>query len=241
MERAGRNARRKVVRKERADVKRRESLVADYVQNKYNDIYVEATQFYNMLNHLHPDKHDLKKTDEYRVWKNNVRRDLIPSLFNIHRQAPRPSPSIPDRTEQTQSEHASPSPPSPDRTEQTRPEHAYVDNLQLRIPLMNNITTQRKSTVTTETLETSTEETPAAGDETLKTLTEGTLDPGVIEPSLDHQIPHEMIEKIVEELRGDPDLQHIFSTIEEEIEFEQLAIDLEIFEHDLLEKELENW
>ena len=227
MEKTGRNARRRVVRKVQGDRTRLESLVADYVQNKYGGIYDEACQFHDMLRELYPYKKDLKKTPEYKVWRNNTRRDLT--------------------------RQASPLPLTPDRTE-----HVYNDKLQLRIPLLNDVNIMRKSTETletsteetpavgvvesTETLETSTEETPAVGvvesTETLETLVEETLTVDVIQASLNEEIPPEMIDKIINELRDEPDLQDIFSSIEEQIQFEQLGMDLEMLEDDLLEKEL---
>ena len=208
MEKTGRNARRRVVRKVPGDRTRLESLVADYVQNKYGGIYDEACQFHDMLRELYPYKKDLKKTPEYKVWRNNTRRDLT--------------------------RQASPLPLTPDRTE-----HVYNDKLQLRIPLLNDVNIMRKST---ETLETSTEETPAVGvvesTETLETMVEETLTVDVIQASLNEEIPPEMIDKIINELRDEPDLQDIFSSIEEQIQFEQLGMDLEMLEDDLLEKEL---
>ena len=97
----------------------------------------------------------------------------------------------------------------------------------------------------TGTLETSTEETQYLGDmestETPETLVEETLTADVIQASLNEEIPPEIIDKIINELRDEPDLQDIFSSIEEQVEFEQLGTDLEMLEDDLLEKELLYW
>ena len=89
-----RNERRRVLRKAQSHTFRRGTFVADYVQNKYNNIYVEAMQFYDLLNNLYPGKTDLKKTEEYRVWKNNVTRDLS-SYINLQ-QAPRQHHQLPN-------------------------------------------------------------------------------------------------------------------------------------------------
>ena len=88
-----RNERRRVLRKAQSYTSRRGTFVADYVQNKYNNIYVEAIQFHDLLNDLYPGKTDLKKTEEYRVWKNNVTRDLSPYINR--QQAPKAAPSSP--------------------------------------------------------------------------------------------------------------------------------------------------
>ena len=106
-----RNERRRVLRKAQSHTFRRGTFVADYVQNKYNNIYVEAMQFYDLLNNLYPGKTDLKKTEEYRVWKNNVTRDLS-SYINLQ-QAPKAASSTPEPLEQTQ-----------------QPECVYSDSLQ---------------------------------------------------------------------------------------------------------------
>ena len=250
-----RNERRRVLRKAQAHTFRRGTFVADYVQNKYNNVYVEAMQFYDLLNDLYPGKTDLKKTEEYRVWKNNVTRDLS-SYFNLQ-QAPKAAPSSPEPLEQTQqpecvysdslqaassspepleqtqqpecvysdSLQAASSTPEPlEQTQQTKT--AYNDKLQLKIPLMNSSTILEKSTVTTQTLQ---------------TITEETLASGVIEASSEHQIPSDIIDKIIEELREEPELQDIFTLIEQQVDFEHLGTDLEIFEQDLLEKELQDW
>ena len=260
MERRERVQRRRELRKTHRSITRRELLVADYVQYKYSDIYAEAVQFYNVLNDLYPTKNDLKKTYEYKAWKKNVRTALNPSSLNIqtpihpqatHEEQPETSgstqslPPSSDRCEQTESQ-----PPSPIHPEK----RIYADNLQLRIPLIQypSVTTETLETVTdiqypsvtTETLETVTDiQYPSVTTETLETVTEETLAAGTIEPSLLQEISPDAIEKIIEELRAEPDLRDILSAVEEQLEFEQLANDIEIpeYEYDLLEKELENW
>ena len=69
-------------------------------------------------------------------------------------------------------------------------------------------------------------------------MTEETLAEGDIEPSLEEEIPAELIEEIIKELRQYPELQNIFATVEEQIAFEELGMDIEINDDDLLEKEL---
>ena len=261
---ADRNARRKVLRKVRVETIRRGTFVADYVETKYNNIYAEAIQLYDLLDHIHPQKPDLKKAAEYRAWKSNVKKDLLKRaeeynvwksnvkkdlpLFNNLQQAPQPVPSSPEPAEQSQdvysdssqavpsspepaeqsqdvySDSSQPVPSSPEPAEQTQ--NGYNDNLQLRIPLINPTTIQQKPTVTTETLQ---------------IITEETLDSDVFEPSLVNQISNDTIDQIIQELRAETELQDIVKIIEEQIEFEELGMDLEIFEHDLLEKELQDY
>ena len=52
----------------------------------------------------------------------------------------------------------------------------------------------------------------------------------------------EMFEKIINELRADPDLRNIFADVEKQVEFQELGMDLDIPEDcNMLETELENW
>ena len=97
--------------------------------------------------------------------------------------------------------------------------------MQLRIPLLK--TSAKRPTVTTKTLQIITEE----------VLQEDTT----IQPSLCEEIDPEVLEKILNELRADPDLQNIFTDIEQQVEFEQLGMDIDIPEDNMLERELENW
>ena len=199
--------RRRELRKTQRSITRRELLVADYVQYKYSDIYTEAVQFYNVLNDLYPTKNDLRKTDEYRVWKMNVRRSLSLSSLNIPQATQGEQPETSDSTQSL--------PPSPDRSEQTESppptpihqrKHIYADNLQLRIPLIqyHSVTTQTLETVTDETLASDTIEPylrdPSVTTETLETVTEETLAPGTIEPYLrDPSVTNETLETVTEE------------------------------------------
>ena len=239
---AGRNARRRVLRKVRVETIRRGTFEADYVETKYNNIYAEAIQLYDLLDHIHPQKPDLKKAEEYRVWKSNVKKDLFKKaeehnvwksnvkkdlpLFNNLQQAPQSVPSSPEPAEQSQDVYSDSSQPVPSSPDSSQTQNGYNDNLQLRIPLINPTTIQQKPTVTTETLQ---------------IITEETLGSDVIEPSLVNQISNDTIDQIIQELRAEPELQDIVKIIEEQIEFEELAMDLEIFEQDLLEKELQDW
>ena len=103
--------------------------------------------------------------------------------------------------------------------------HVYTDSMQLRIPLLTPPTNH-----------------PAVIVETLETITEETLQEGtVLEPSLYEELPPEVIDKIIRELQAEPGLQDIMASIEQQLEFEQLGMDIDIDEDDLLACELENW
>ena len=99
----------------------------------------------------------------------------------------------------------------------------YEDCMQLKIPLLKM---NKKPSVTTETLQIVTEEILQEGNQ--------------IEPSLHEEIDQEVIEKIINELRNEPELQDAFSRIEQQIEVEQIGMEIDIFEDLRLEDELEN-
>ena len=102
---------------------------------------------------------------------------------------------------------------------QTLKPPAMVDNLQLRIPLWDKAT--------------------LSSTQSLETVAEEVLGEGTIYPSLQDEIPNELIEKILEELREDPDLKDIFNIVE--ADFEQLGADIDIDEDIRLENELVSW
>ena len=56
-------------RKERRQNRRLEILAMDYLLTKYPSIHAEIGLFYGKLNNKYPEKNNLTKTLEYRVWK----------------------------------------------------------------------------------------------------------------------------------------------------------------------------
>ena len=61
-----------------------------------------------------------------------------------------------------------------------------------------------------------------------------------IHPSLTEELPQDIIDHIIEELRADPEMRTVMTNIEEELEFEHLGMEVEITDDDRLEDELEN-
>ena len=138
-------------------------------------------------------------------------------------------------------------------------ELCYNDNFQLRIPLIRynsgSVATETMQTPTvkvcavnsiqpTETVQSATQEVCPVNSiqptETLQTLTEKMLAVDSIQPSILEGISSNLLDKIIEELRAEPELKDVVAQVEEELLFEELDIDIDMPE-DLLEKELENW
>ena len=165
-----------------------------------------------------------------------VRVDSQPS-------SPDPSeePSSPDPSEEPSSPDPSEEPSSPDPSEEpSNPseepasaaesrKHAYTDNLQLRIPLITHKpkTPTNRCTVSTETLQ---------------TVTEEILEESILQPSLYDELAPELVDKIIEDLQSEPDLKDMFTSIEQQLEFEQLGMNIDIdIEDNALDIELDQW
>ena len=105
--------------------------------------------------------------------------------------------------------------------------------MELKIPLL-------KPSVVTETLFIQTEET--IQENLLEVATEGITqeETPTFHPSLMEEIPQDIIDKIIKELREDPELKTIMSNIEEDLELEQIDMEVDISDDDRLENELEN-
>ena len=195
--------RRRQLRKSRHDQKRQNSLITDYIQHKYANVYTEAFHFYERLNNQYPKKLDLRKTEEYRVWKSSV------SDTSAQSQVQEPPNPV--------SIESSPT------TVETQPptKHIYEDNLQLRIPLDRYRSLKHTQSTTTQTL---------------TIVDEGSS----LQPTLFDELPSDLIDQIIDQLRQDPDLTNMLNDIDELVNSEGMDIDIEIPEYTLLEKELEN-
>ena len=61
-------------------------FVADFVKTKYPEIYQEAAILYNRINQNHPNKPNIRKTVEYRMWKNEIAKANNQPTVPIPRQ-----------------------------------------------------------------------------------------------------------------------------------------------------------
>ena len=183
--------RRKQLRKNRNDEKRKNALIADYVQHKHANIYAEAVQVYERLNERHPEKADLRKTEWYRAWKSNV--------ITIPPQEPAKLPE-------------------------------YEDLLELKIPIQRYRTVKRSLTVTTQTEQPVTVEMPQEQPVTVEMPQEQPVtvempqeqpvtvempDIEPLQPTLCDEIPQDLVDHIIGQLRKDPDLKDIFDNVDE--------------------------
>ena len=268
-----RKLRKKELRRERVSKRRQDTFAIEYIRVKYSDIYHEGMEFYHAINKNNPGKFDLRKTDDYKLWKANLQRKKEPSTLEpsnpepstlepstlepstlepatlepstlepstlepatlepstlepatLEPSTPEPSTPEPSTLEPSTPEPATPEPSTPEPSTSkpvTTEKHTWQDNLQLRIPLIDKDIFKHPI-------------------ETLQTVTEEILEEGTIYPSLEDEIAPELINKILEELRQEPDLHAIFTDVEQQLEFEQLGMDIDIGEDYGLENELALW
>ena len=265
--------------------KRRESrskiregmFVSDYVQTKYLHIYQEAAGAYNKLNGIYPSKPDLRRTEEFRHWKNSIAMDRSTPCIRIPKQKKRklvhvphrnipiqrcvdsmPNLTVPHDTEnQTSGPESSPSP-----AESPRAGSIHQKIMQLRIPLLSpsqrvpvepneipNETPDEPNEIPNESPVEPNEipdESPVEPNEIpdeFETFTEEVIQEStdMLYPSLFDEIAPEAIDKIVAELREDPELKDIMSGVEQQLEVEEVGLDIDIPDlSDPLEDELEN-
>ena len=143
-----------------------------------------------------------------------------PEPPNLESATPEPPNPEPPNPESATPEPPSPKPPTPPKPKGKIP---YKDRMQLIIPLI-------KSPV----------KHPGVITETLEIITEETLQGNEHLPNLD-EIDPKIIDQLISELRTDPDLGSIFTDLEQQLECEELAMDIDIDMDTRLEDELENW
>ena len=230
-------------RESRAKV-RQSLLISDYVRCKHFDIYQEAANFYTEVNACHPLKYDLRKTDQFKALKMGIpfHSKGVRGKYKKQRYEPIPTNSFTIICQQTASpegdEQTAACPEKhPEGDEQTaacpekHPEGEQQKIMQLRIPLLKpSVITQTVQIVTDEVIE----ENPlqVASNEIVPESTP-------LYPSLHEEIPNDILERIVNELREDPELQTIMTDIEQTIELEQIGMDIDIPIDDRLENELD--
>ena len=251
-------------RRENRSRVRQALFVSDYVFYKHFAIYQEAAQLYNQINHIYPRKPDLRRTVEFRAWRNGVtgqsstginRRPTVNQqtyVFPAHADIPVAESIDPGHSFTVVVQPESQRPESPrsetPRAESPQPERPRAESLvhpnkgekvmELKIPLMNP-PTETHPLVTQEVLQKDNPE-PSIYTETLQTVTDEVLQEGALEPSLHEEISPEVIEKIMAELRQDPGLKDIMTSVEEQLELEQVGLEIDISVDDRLEAELEN-
>ena len=222
------NLYKKRIRQANNSKKRQALFIAEYVEVKYSQVYQEAAELYNKINAMYPEKHDLRKSVEFKNWK------------LVEAGKPEIQPHVPrDPTLRYIYEGI------------TIPQKGTVEEIvagvpkkafQLRIPLINpkdiNQLGQQASDIDHDTdhdIDHDVDEVLDEGDQTAAVRYE--VDD--IQPSVCEDVCDETMGEIIKQLREDQDLRTIMDDIDAEFDLDGLDIGMEIEVEDRLEKELQ--
>ena len=222
-------------RRNEAKILTRQAIfIHEYIQTKYKDIYREAATLYNELNKKYTKKPDLRKTTEFRLWKNSVSVSNGESGTYIPRQKAYKY----NRTEYRDI-ILTPTTETPPKENHHLNRCLTGMTMCLNIPLM----TPPRHNASEETVIQEGDQTmdPSTPQQISSVIQEGdqTMDPSILD-----QISPEIVEKIIRELQLDPNLKDMMDDVEQQINTEEELVGLEIDLpelDDLLEEELGLW
>ena len=221
----------KKARRNQSRVKVRESLfISEYLETKYNHIYMEAATMYNNLNKKYPQKPDLRRSVEFRVWKNTT-------SFQTSGHIPQ------QKYDRTEYKDISLTPLK--ETHQSLQQLSMV----LEIPLLSSPSSTRQPPAKEDQTVTTMHDNPPPVNEISPEITDEILQEGDqspvqqdvsnIEPSLFGELSPQVIDKIIQGLRDDPEMNDLMRNVEEQIEEDLVGLEVDVPEiPDLLEAEL---
>ena len=223
------NSYKKEIRQANNSRKRQALFISEYIQVKYNQMYLEAAEFYNKINTFYPKKPDLRKTVEFRNWK------------RVETGMPTIRPSVPRDPTQRCIYQGITIHNKEKETIQEIMTCVPKKTLELRIPLMspqsvNEIThVEEHEQVMDEGQQAShqDQERQQTSDEGQERIDE--VDD--IQPSVFDSLTDQTVNEIMTQLREDPELCTIMDNID--FDFDGLDIGTEMEIDDRLEKELE--
>ena len=179
-------------------VKVRESLfIAEYLETKYQNIYMEAATMYNGLNERHPTKPDLRRTAEFREWKNKTK----PRSFGLSSKSKYNRLTYKDIM------------------------LTALQPMRLEIPLLPSPNSTKQSSDKDDQTTN-----PPPADEIMQEGEQASDQQDVrnITPSLMEELSPQVIDKIIEELRNDPDMNDLMRDVEEQIEEELIGLEVDV-------------
>ena len=247
MERQTKLSRRREQDRKRKHQARQDQLMAGYIHVKYPLIYKEANEFYQTLNNMYPNKIDLRKTARFK----ELEVDII-------------NPSIqPDQTTYNDNmilkipliglQANEPNEPDCEKAPEETFNHQYIipENIQHVDGIFPTIDEIPENKEAVDAIFPTIDEIPEnkeAVDAIFPTIDEipenkeavDAIFPTIAAATLIDELPPDLIQNIINELRADPDLQSTMNEIEDQINDlseKDLDIDIDIAD-DLLEKEL---
>ena len=226
-------------RRERGAEIRQDTVMIQYIRVKHNAIYAEAVDFYDSLNRKYPHKKDLRKTYEFKDFIANVKEKPIEQVSDP------PSPKalrlrfgerhilkgnnvmelrIPLMSTKPVTTEIQEDTVTTEIQEDTVTPEIQEDTVTPEIQEDTVTTEIQEDTVTTEiiqegTVNTVNTEQPWLVDEIIE---------DTIHPSLLDELDPDLIQQIIDELNAEPDLNNIMTDIEQEIQFEELGMDIDL-------------
>ena len=214
-------------RRNQAKILTREALfVNEYLQTKYENIYNEAAAFYNEINKKHDRKPDLRKTVEFRSWKNRMAAAKgLPETY-----IPRPKEHYYNRTQYRDIVIF----PSTEMPEEKRMPNNLL-TMSLNIPLISIPQHTATKGIVMQKDDQSTDP-PAVDPVSTQTVMQEDdqvaipfidEDDLLIDPSITDELIPEIVAKIINDLQSDPCMKDLMDGIENiEEELPELEIDL---------------
>ena len=196
-------------RRNQSRVKAREALfITEYVETKYNSIYKEAATMYNSINKRYPKKPDLRRSAEFRGWKNAVKQNGK-STTDLHQ-----------------------------KYERMTYEGISLSSMRLEIPLMSSScsTPQPSAGKDQIGIETASHSNPSPVSENTGETLQDTLDiqQDTLDttPLFDQEIPQHIIDNIIKDLQSDPEICNLMRVVEEQVEEELVGLEVDVPEID---------
>ena len=221
---------------------REQRIISGYVELKYPEVYKEAAGFYNLLNEKYPTKNDLRKTNEYEWLKTDIPNEITKKYYkrkdypNIKKrttvdvQTHNPRKECSDNMQLVIPLMESITTAAQESQSITKPAESGQESQSITQPAESG----QESQSITQPSESPNES--AAAVETTDEHPQVELAETIIDttnsfmPTLNDEIPDNILEEIMAGLRQDPYLEEFFSNIE-----------IDIDETSPLERELESW
>ena len=209
---------------------RQDQLMIAYIKIKHPTVYEEANQYYNTMNAIYINKKDLRKTARFKEVEADTTKRSSETVYhdNMILEIPliQPATKKPEETDIATTE-TSEERMNPDTVDSIFPDIATAETSEERMNL-EPVDSIFPDFATTETSE-----------ERMNPDTLDSIFPHIAAATLVQELPADLIQQIIDELRADPKLATIMDNIEDQVlyETEDLDIDIDIVDN-LLEKEL---
>ena len=209
---------RTIKRMERRSVVRQALFTNDFLQSKYPHIFKEAAALYNELNTNYPRKPDLRKCLEYKCWKNSTSVNQGKTTVKTRARKPYKYHIIPYGNINI----------NPNRSAKEQPQKT----MQLNIELIPTPLNKYQEAVVQESNPPST---PQESDPPSTPEEQPLPEPAEADIEPLDEIPPAIVEKIISELRLDPQLSAIMDDVETGMQEQSLELHVPELEIDIPE------